>query len=472
MERKIFNKWIMTLVITLVVSILVLGKNNDQLYPCLSILPFCFLIGTLVFNKLFSAIFENIGVLFVEILFAVRMVVIPFFMAITIDMVRSPSTSSMFTKAVFLQCYEYLFIMLVLWCAHVSSKKRHSIHEKNEIYVFFNPGMAFSLCIVAMTIFVVGVWLLVPSSRNLYSSIFHFSDVDFTTVAYSTGSEAVGSLTRSILTLFKMAFDIVRILFPMFIILKIRKKYGYSHLGVAISLLFCVLQLLFIPSTTARAVISAFLLLYFTTKVYPEIERKFLTYTILGTVGVILAYFYIRFTVGSRYGTTGLEYISNILTAYFGGINNIASGFNIPKGHEVSAFWGSLYSAIPFNSTLFGLKVETLQNFFNAANNSYGQITPMISEGCYYFGSAFAPVFSAIFALVAYRYGQKQNVEINPWMNICYLFIAIMSAISIVMYNEQIIVVWFTNWLIPMTLIAAMTKGAFNIEKNRNNNIA
>lgn len=470
MERRIFVRWIAALVVVTILGCITLFFSNSVQYNMIFFMPLSYGLGLVIFNRVFRKIFSNIGLMFIEILFFIRMVIIPF--VITLAMQDNPISYGVHNtnKAIALQCYEFFIVHFAIFV--VLCIKHNQSNNKKEIIYLYNPGNLAATCIIGLTLFVVAVWIFIPSSRELYSSVFHFSDADFTTVTYSTASESVGSASRSILTLFKMAFDIVRILFPLYLMIKIRQKMGYRRLGLGISLFLCFLQLLFIPSTTARAIISAFLLLYFTTKIYPEFEKKLMVYAVLGTVSIIVFYFYVRFSVGSRYGNDGLIYIKNILTAYFGGLDNIAAGFNIITGHEVKTFFGSLYSAIPFNSTLFGLKVESLQEFYNLANNSYGQITPMISEGYYYFGFVFAPIFSVFFALIAYKFGEKQRTEINPWLNICYLFIAIMSAISIVMYNEQIIVVWFTNWLIPMTIIALMTRRNKKNEKDRHNYIA
>lgn len=242
----------------------------------------------------------------------------------------------------------------------------------------------------------------------------------------------------------------------MNVLIGLKRKGRNPIYSIVIGLLFALVQLLFITQTTARAVICSFLIIYFISKLYPKYSKIIVRTSILSSAVVIIVYFAIRFTIGSRYGNELSEYLSKIFGAYFGGLDNVAAGGNLPEGYEASTFFASLYSAIPFNTTLFGLKVESLQSIFNTVNESYGQIPPMVVESSYYFGDILAPFISCICAFFAYHYGEKFSKTDSSWHLVSNLFLAIICAISIVMYNEEILLVWLLEWLVPMKILSRL----------------
>lgn len=173
-----------------------------------------------------------------------------------------------------------------------------------------------------------------------------------------------------------------------------------------------------------------------------------------------MLYFIVRFNTGmSRYGNENLlHYLSSVLISYFSGVDSIAAIFNLP---QTTLKWESLffniYGAIPFNNTLFGMKGINLQNLFNLANDSHGQIPPTIAAGKYYFGFIFAPVFSAIIAFISIKYGFKAQNQQNLWKYISYTFLSLVMAMGLVVYNETIILRWFTNLILPMLFLSYLS---------------
>lgn len=454
MSYKNLKTWAFFSISSFICTIyLILLNYGTETYKAIYALPLVFLGCNIVFANVYNCIDKNIGVLVLHILMFVRLVVTPFFMA----QAEFSSTFHSLTEddinyAILLLSYECIAIYIVL---SVLSAKYIGQYSSSEYQLHYsNPTTLFKTITLFMTIFCLMVWLLIPSCRELYSTIFEIGDLDFTTVDYSASDEAVGSLSRSFQTLFKMFFDILRLVVPMYLLVKLKIQHYKHSTGMFVGLLFAAVQMLFISSTTARSVICAFLIIYFISRLYQQYARKIIRTAMVVSVGLVITYFVVRFFVGSRYGENAMEYLSRLLTAYFGGLDNVAAGSNIPKGYEGSTFFASLYSAIPFNSTLFGLKVEKLQSIYNEANASYGQIPPMIVEGEYYFGFWFSPIMSCICAIGAYHFGAKYTSTNSPWHLISNLFIAIMFAIAIVMYNEEIFLVWLLEWLVPIKILS------------------
>ncbi len=446
---------------------LMFGVKEQSYYSIIYLLPVTYLVCIVLFAVVFREIDQNLGVLAIILLEFIRMVLTPLFM-------QNGNFSSPFKGVISqqdieagigLMCYE-CFVLFIVLAVRVS-KYSNVNQEKSEISIV-PPSAFLKIAIYFMTAYILVISLLFPKVWLLYSNVLHFSDSDFTTVTHTVSSIAGNAIERALFTLFKMFLDIDRICLPMLIMLKFRNKYGERISGVLLCVLFSAAQLTLISSTTARSVIAALLLLYLTTKLYKRYTKLIYICGISGIIFLVVAYFLIRFNVGSRYGDNILEYSSNILNAYFSGLANVAAGFNLPDGKESATFWGALYSAIPFNSTLFGLTVEKLQPLYNEANNSYGQIQPMIVEGNYYFGMIFSPILSGFFANLSYKFGNISAKTSNAWEYMSALFISLMSAIAIGMYNEQILLVWFTDWLIPFYILAKFAhSNSKEIQKKR-----
>lgn len=461
LKVKEFNTWLFFIITSFVCAVwLFLFDHSFDNYKNIAFLPIVFFLCSVIFVVIYKKLLKNVGLLCLHCLMYIRLVVTPFLMTLA-------GYNSNFTKisenninnAITLMCYECVTVYFVLAFLVMRSSERDKnlkVIKSEYTLQFRRPNLIFQVIVSAMSFYCVVVWLFIPTCRDLYKTVFEFSDVAFTSAEYIISNENVGSLTRSLQTLFKVFFDIVRIVVPMSILIYFKRRGENPIISIVIGMGFAFLQLFFISQTTARAVLCAFLIIYFLSKLYPEYAKKIIWLAIVASLFVVGIYFAIRFIVGSRYGSDLIEYLSKIFGAYFGGVDNVAAGANIPEGHEASTFWASLYSAIPFNSTLFGLKVEKLQSIYNTVNLSFGQIPPMIVEGSYYFGTIFAPVLSCICAFGAYHFGERFSKTDSSWYLVSNLFLAILFAISIVMYNEEIILVWLLEWLLPLKILSKL----------------
>ncbi len=456
MKRKEFVIWCAFLIISLASAVyLVFFDHSFDDYQSIGAIPFVFFVCTVVFANVYTALSKNIGVLCLHSVMFVRLVVSPVLMTLSgyDSIFRGISTADV-NYAVTLMCYECVLVYLVL--SYMTTRSKHKTFDQEYTLKIQKPNSLFRIVVWVMLLYCVAVWLLIPTVRDLYKTVLEFGESEFTSADYNQNTEKVGSLARSMQTLFKLFFDIVRIVVPMYLIIWFKRRGFAPKIAIIAGVLFACLQLFFISSTTARAVICAFLIIYFISRLYPQYSKKIMNTAIISAVFVIVVYFAIRFTVGSRYGDNPIEYLSKIITAYFGGVDNVAVGNHIPEGHEASTLFASIYSSIPFNSTLFGLKVENLQSIYNTANGSYGQIPPMIVEGAYYFGELFAPIMSCICAAAAYHFGERYARTSSAWHLVSNLFLAIICSISIVMYNEEILLVWLLEWLVPMKILSKL----------------
>lgn len=461
LKIKEFSVWLFFIITSSLCAIwLFLYDHSADNYSYITFLPTVFTICNIIFVVIYKKLLKNVGLTLLHCLMYIRFVVTPFLMtqAGYISVYNRISESNI-NRAIILMSYECVAIYIVLAFSVMHSCRKDATHNfsyNENILNVSRPDFLFRSILAVMVVYCVVVWISVPTCRDMYKTVFEFSDVDFTSADYDASNESVGSLARSLQTLFKVFFDIIRLVVPMNVLIALKRKGCNPICSIVIGLLFALVQLFFITQTTARAIICTFLIIYFISKLYPKYSKIIIQTSVLLSTLVIICYFAIRFTIGSRYGDELSEYLSKVFSAYFGGLDNVAAGGNLPEGHEASTFFASLYSAIPFNSTLFGLKVEKLQSIFNTVNGSYGQIPPMVVESSYYFGEILAPVISCICAFFAYHFGERFSKTDSSWHLVSNLFLAIICAISIVMYNEEILLVWLLEWLVPMKILSRL----------------
>lgn len=461
LKKREFTIWSISVLGYLFCGIYLLAKvGGHENYAAIAWLPFVFALCSIVFANVYTQLGNNIGLLCLHCLMIIRLIITPIFMtqanfrSIYIGLDRKAVD-----QAVLLLSYECVIVYFVLSRFAARSRKQllASRLETKEFSINYQkPSAVFTLALFAMALYCLAVWVLIPNCRDFYKTVFDFSAEDFTTALYSTAEEETGTVTRAALTLFKMAFDVVRLLLPMYFLIFLKRRGAPLRMSITIGLLLAAIQFFFIDSTTAKSIICAFLLISFLARLYPAQSKKIVSTAAISVSVIIAVYFSIRFAVGSRYGDDSTEYVSKILNAYFAGIDNVAAGTRLPAGHESATFWGGLYSAIPFNSTLFGLRVKHLQTLFNDINGSYGQIPPMLTEGYYYFGTLFAPVLSGLYAALTYHFGEKFGRTNSAWYLVSDLFATVLFAIAIVMYNQEIALSWLTSWLIPLGLMSLL----------------
>lgn len=421
------------------------------------IMPLSFFVFSFIFRTNYKNINDNISVLMIQTLFMVRLVILPLVYAFSPMSQLFESKASVelnFNKACIMLGYEFICVQLAIFIYQHSSfksrKNETAVQEKR--FVSFDP-------VKYLVLFILVITVLFPAARYDFKSITDLSDPDFT-VASERIQYNVGTIGRIIKTLYSIVFQIVRILFPASVIYSLKEKKSNSRIVSVILVFSCAIQFFFLTSTFAEAIVSCLALILFYISLYPD-KRK-TTYSFLGfsTIGMILLYFTVRYYVNPhnsmyRNGDGALSYIAKIINAYFTGVDNVAAIYKIPQGNEYEALSSGLIGAIPFNSTLFGSRGNKLQYFFNAANQSYGQIPPTIGAGYYYFGTIFAPIITIVFVLLSLYFHEKANCKKGSLKFVAYIFCSIVFALGTVMYSPSITLSWFCGWAIPILLLTS-----------------
>jgi len=199
--------------------------------------------------------------------------------------------------------------------------------------------------------------------------------------------------------------------------------------------------------------VYAFALMLLTCEIYDR-KKKIYKIAILAVAAVVV-YFAIRAIVVSRTQQNIWEYLSSYIGSYFSSVANTAANIRIKLTNRESFQYLSydILSSIPFGNTLFGLENISYQKLFNDVNRSAGQIPTTIGTTYTYFGAVFAPIFSMIFAKLAYNSGLAVKHCESAFKKGIYLLLAIYSAMAVTMYYHKIVLVVIIGTLIPMILI-------------------
>lgn len=467
--RKNYGKYIFLIfeIISLITIFVCLYRVNLASKNLLFILPLGYFLISVVFNSSFMYITDNISKLVIVSLFFVRMVLLPFLYSRNIDTQLFEGRGSVeahFSKACFLMAYEYFAVQFVLYFyEHKRPGKKWSFKRITSTVDISK------VLVVFLAVYVLGIAFFLPQYSESFKTIFRLVDADFA-VASSRIEYNIGSMGRILKTLFSMAVQLFRILFPAFLMKQLYDRNSESKGCTFVLVLSCVLQFMFLTSTFAEAIVSCLALVLFYIKLYPERRNKTFLFLGVSTLGMLVLYFVVRYFVNTTVGlyskdNGAMSYAAQIINAYFTGVDNVAAIFNIPSGHESEAFRAGVLGAIPFNSTLFGNRGNKLQYFYNLHNNSYGQIPPTIGTGYYYFGTILSPVITCFFVILSMRYYKKsENMEASL-RYVAVVFCSVVFALGTVMYSPSITLSWYFSWGIPMLLLTLFTG------KNRENEI-
>ena len=422
-------------------------------------LPFGFLLITLLFYKNYRIAKDNVTFLIIETLYFVRLSLLPFLYSFNCNIQLFEGkkyVGSFINKSCLLMLYEFLAIQFIIYL-HIYLK------NINKIKVVYSrvKGDISKFLIIGISCFIIIIYIFMPQYSVKLKNIFDLSDANFT-IAESNITYQIGSVGRIIKTLFSMCFQIFRILFPAYIIRKLYEKKSNSKWIMVTLLIACLTQFLFLTSTFAEAIVACLAIILYYIHLFPEKKKKMFKLVIICTLGIMILYFSVRYFVKidtSLYSKSNgpILYMTQIISAYFTGVDNVAAIFNVDKTFKLEAFKAGLLGAIPFNSTLFGNRGNKLQYFYNNYNGAYGQIPPTIGAGYYYFGTFLAPIISMLFvklSLVYYDKAQKTDKSIKY---IAEIFCSIIFVLGTVMYSPSITLAWFFGWGVPMLILTSFT---------------
>lgn len=448
--KKNLHILLLLLTCSVVVSLITAFDAPTQ-YAWLFLLPLSFAIQSIVFNRVYKYLINNLVVMIVLCVYFVRNVISPLVLRLSgyYSIVVANSESSVIC-AIVLMIFETtcVFALLYVECKRIATC---TVPEKSNFIIKQKSNIFFAFALSLILMFMIISWFTVPEIKHNYITFFNDDVVTLNTIALNEGVER-GGVQRIMLTMFLLLFKIIRIILPTAILIFIKNKFPVKGLGLLISYLVISLQMLMISGNTMDAFIAMVVLFIVLLKLYPKNKKGML---VTGGSGILLVL--ILLIVGKGNSIAKTNNLSAFLQAYFPGVCNLAGVFDIPKGlDKVSSLLADIYTTMPFRNSLFNYEAsfKTVE-IFNIFNSVRGQIIPFIGEAYYYIG-LFAPIVPLLIIKIAFIYDKKAKNASNIYEYVTYVYIAIYFSCSTVLYHITILGSYVLSVMIPMLLIIAL----------------
>lgn len=453
-NRKNVPVFFVLLITSIISSLIILFDISRAIgtgYEILFLLPIGYIFFIVITKTCWNEIPGNIGLTVLFAIQFIRLVVAPLFVCLSnYHNIISLNASENNIYAIILMLYESLWISIFL---NYNQKKRYIKYKDIDDHAS-NKRMNLAMAIViGLTII---ICYFAPEILKYYRTIDGlWKDDQFTNVeqSYIINQYSSSIFKKFMLVTANYILKVMRLLIPAYLMILL-KKHETGFLRI-ISLLLVISPFLFVDGAIARSLYLTLFLLLLYNYLYKIDVKKMYFPIFLGGILVVI-YFAIRYKYSNADSLT--EYIADKTVDYFAGVNIVGGIFNLPL--DIEARWHyftlDIIRCIPFANTLFGLdSKDMVQPFFNQYNQlSGGQIPTTVGMGAYYFSVAFAPIYSAVFAVVCKSSGQKALQAQNPYYMLVYLYLSVICALGIGMYNIEITLGTIVQIILPIYIIA------------------
>lgn len=449
-------------VISFMITLVIITKNVPNEYSNIYLLPF---VSSIVFFV--CSIFtktnntkERGGALLASLIlfmYFIRNVLSTFsFVNSDYESVFRNYTKTDFNQAIALMSYEFIVVSIVVlvlvkknrYLTNIPQKRSiMNASDKSKLY-FFAVVLNFIICVVCL--------ILSNELRSTYYSIFisNFADANITTIdSKSTG------IYRIVYTGGKMLINSFRFIFPVTIITLLSRK--TSLLRLHLCFLIACLQILFMTDGNAYILILTIVQIMYIIKLYPQYSKLVCIYLICIFAVVIILVIINRFS-HTYYANSS----SSLVQSYFSGISNYAAGVHMIKNNTMPKFpflFEDVYSCVPFRNTIFGYEGTgyRLADYYNEVSHTRAQIIPAGVESAFYFSFLFSPIASVVMTVISFKSLHVLINNMNEKSGIEYavnLLIAVVFALSPVMYDSRIVLQLFLQFFIIMIVFSSLSK--------------
>lgn len=455
-----FNVLFFVVVLSLLFSFFIfLEKSPPPGYETLFLLPLAFAIVSVLFNKLYSYIPDNLAITLIVFLSFCRMVIAPFFLSL--GGYSSPinlNIENNLFHAILLMAYEFVAVMGTLFFASQSGNISQQVFAQHGYLSLSKWGKyTYILFVLISLLILAGCFYIAPFLKEMYRPITQIGDELFANYedSFFIAKYATSFTARLGVVVGMYLMRAMLIVLPALIIVLCHESKSQNVFVRFISIICCFLPFFFIGGAIARSLIYVVCLLLLRGYMYGsgKYGNKIL---VLGVFCVVLILIW-WFVFNVKTSLSFYETMSGRLSAYFSGVNIVSGVFNLPYelDYRIKYFLYDFMTTIPFGHTIFGISDPTIQEFFNSYNYSQGQIPTTIGMGYYYFGNIFAPAYSMIFAYFAYRsfHLLEMGKVYSPFQYIRLLYSTFVFSMGIVMYNIEITMILVFSVLIPMYIL-------------------
>ncbi len=449
-------------------ALLLTDFTKPSAYNLLFLLPVCFIAVSFLFWRLYFKIPSNLGITIILLLIFTRLVLTPLMLYLggyKADIMMGLDNNV--TPAILLICYETFVVYLALYMEVQKEESKDSISVSELVLRDPKRKYTYLFVIVVICLMLLLCYSVAPQFMLAYRTIFQIGSENFTAFEDSQINDmyATSFLIKFALVTGQYIFRVALLIIPGYFVISL-SKFKFKLWRKILSLAICFVPCLFISGTIARSLIYTMTLLIARNYAFKNSQQdKWLTRIIVNGAIMIIAWWTI---IG------GVDYrdLGATFNSYFSGVNIVSGVFNLPRdiSLRIRYFLNDFIGTVPYGTTIFTINYESIGTFFGSNNYTRGQIVPTISMGYYIFGPFLAPVYSFIFAKVAYRIGYKLDHQhfSNPFQCTRLVLTVFYFSLGIVMYNINITMTNLFTLLLPMYLLEVLAYGRYRYDNGRN----
>lgn len=424
-------------------TLYILSQPCPSYYNWLCLIPLTYTIVNIAFGFIYSdkSIFNIFATMFNGIMF-LRAVIMPVLLAAG-GYVTSKTVNIEINmpRAILLFCYEMFFEYIAVKIMTTNRPLLLDDDVEGKIDLSHNYFSVIALLSVGCLLCLA----LAPMAVGYYRTIFGITDFEYTGFdSRDLISEYATSLPRKFgLITFRYFANVLRVVLPGIIIIVLRRKNVSKNTARIVTVLcIFVADFLLVDDTIATSLVNALITLLFYNKMFSN-PKRLIYYFLYAMLGII-AYFTLRITLtnamSNNVGVGIVTRISNILQAYFCGINNISAGLNLYTSSLFETYKYAIYEVlkgIPYASTIFGLDSTNIATLFNSVNHCTGQIVPTLASGTLYLTWLFAPLYCVLFLYISYKSTWSTQTSQKPLGILASITISVYAMMGISMYSPE-----------------------------------
>ncbi len=438
---------------------LILDETQPSGYEMLFFLPLSFGIVSVLFNRLYFFIPNNLAITLIVFLCFCRMVFSPLMMGLG----NYASTISFNVEynlfhAIILMVYELIMgFSTLFFLSQKNNLKGRAFKEYYFVSLNKNVEKKYLSLMFVFLLILICCFCITPHLMDMYRPITQANDDFFTYTEDSYfitkyGTSFISKLSM-VVGMYIMRFMLLAL--PAMVIVLCYESKKKNALISLITMGCCLIPLCFVDGAIARSLIYVFCLLLLRSHLFSKIAlgNKIFLLGLIAVVFIILWWGIIRPNTSLNL----LDLYSKRLSAYFTGANIVSGSFNLPNelNLRIKYFLYDFLSTMPFGHTIWGINDQTIMQFFNRNNFSFGQIPTTIGMGWYYFGDVFAPIYSVAFAILAFKsFDALENEDVvTPFQYIRLIYSTFVFSMGIVMYNIEITMLLVYGVVLPLFIM-------------------
>lgn len=441
---------------------------TNPLYRFSFLQPLAFGVGLLAFQKIWKFAFAKISGAIILTTYFVRLSLLPLLAVFGNHASFIPEGSlntESYAIANFLSVYEFFVVGIFLMsraknsCGSIYDNYALPLTDGQLPHLGQRVPFLLKLTIVGMVVYMLYIFvsdttvirhnfsLLVGAPKGWYVRATYRS-------IYDSGKGVLGILV----TLTVYVFWYIQAIVPPMLLIRIRER---RMSGSAKTLAILVIAFLLFMITSGTKIHSLECGFSFLILVYLCYAKKYEnTIKRIAIIGAIAAVFGVM--AKSGLDGYGFENLNKVLSAYFGGVQNVAASIYTVDhfdGFGIKNILPDIVNQIP----LFGSKLKSMLHLGNTTNHlfnhsltggaSLGQIIPALGQGYSYFGVVLSPIVPLIAAALADHFDSKAMRLDNLILKNIYLIAAIMMSRAVVTTNMMSAVIYLFHTYVSLLIV-------------------